>query len=196
MTSLIFEKKVKKYLFQIYNEKPDFDLIQVEQVHGPLVLEDIVNKNEPCQADGLFSINLDLPLAIKTADCLPIFILGKKGVSLLHAGWKGVHQKIVLADEVKSLAPYYFFIGPFIQAKHFEVQIDFRLNFPQSKHFLENEGKLNFDLGAELKDQIKSSYKKADVELSEISTFNDPAFHSYRRNGTIKRNWNILSKIK
>ena len=116
MTSLIFEKKVKNYLFQIYNEKPDFDLIQVEQVHGPLVLEDIVNKNEPCQADGLFSINLDLPLAIKTADCLPIFILGKKGVSLLHAGWKGVHQKIVLADEVKSLAPYYFLIGPFIHA--------------------------------------------------------------------------------
>lgn len=199
MSNLSFEKEIDGYLISIYKEKPDLDFIQVDQVHGAVVLEDkkvssSKNKNE---ADGLYSLNLERALSIKTADCLPIFIFGKKGVSLLHAGWRGVHQKIVCAKELQKIEPYYFYIGPFIQADHFEVQDDFRQNFPQSTHFKKNAlGKLCFDLGDETSDQIKSSYPQAKIEVCSSSTFDEQRFHSYRRNGTTQRNWNVLSKIK
>lgn len=196
MSNISFEKEIEGYKFCVFKEKPSFEILQVNQVHGPVVLNDKNLTLSKSEADGLFSLDLEVPLAIKTADCLPIFILGKKGVSLLHAGWRGVHQKIVLTPEVKQIEPYYFFIGPFIQAKHFEVQENFRLNFPNSEHFTKVSEKLCFDLGAETRDQIKSSYPEAKIEISRISTFDDDNFHSFRRNGTTQRNWNILSKIK
>ncbi len=196
MSSLSFEKEFGGYLFSIYKEKPNFATIEVNQVHGAVVLNDLEQVNKENEADGLYSKDLKTPLAIKTADCLPIFVLGKKGASLLHAGWRGVHQEIVLVKEVQELEPFYFFIGPFIQADHFEVMNDFRQNFPKSKHFSEASGKLYFDLGAETQDQIKSCYPHAKIEICPISTFNDEEFHSYRRNGTTQRNWNVLSKIK
>jgi copper oxidase (laccase) domain-containing protein len=196
VNNLSFHKEIEGYSFRVFNEKPNFEVIQVDQVHGSIVLSDKKIASSKNEADGLYSLDLEVPLAIKTADCLPIFILGKKGVSLLHAGWRGVHQKIVLTPEVKQITPYHFFIGPFIQAKHFQVQDDFRQNFPKSEHFKQIEGKLYFDLGRETADQIKSSYPEAKTEISPISTFDDENFHSYRRNGTLQRNWNVLSKIK
>lgn len=196
MSKITHEKEKDGYLFRVYSERPSFDLYEVDQVHGAIVLKDQSLTNAKNEADGILSKELKKPLAIKTADCLPIFVLGKSGVALLHAGWRGVHQKISVSKELLEIEPYYFYIGPFIQALHFEVGEDFRENFPHSEYFIKNDsGRLCFDLGKETFDQIKSSYPNVEVEVCSISTFAQEEFHSYRENGTAQRNWNILSKI-
>lgn len=188
MAKIIFEKTLIKGRFVVYDDKPDFNFAYVNQVHGNLVVPDSCVGDE---ADGLFAKDLRAPLAIKTADCLPIAVIGEKGVAMLHAGWRGLAKEIICHENVKNIGPMQFFIGPCIHKEAFEVSQDFKNNFPGSPHFQQAE-KLTFDLVAEARDQIKNSYPNAIFADSGICTFNDSNFHSYRQNKTDQRNWNIL----
>lgn len=195
MSEVVFTEELPGFKFEIYNGKPSFKVSEVNQVHGAVILKDDVENIAGSEADGVFSLNANTPMAIKTADCLPIAVIGKNGAALLHAGWRGVHQKIVQSSVLSQLDPEFFYIGPHIQQNDFEVQEDFKENFPGSHHFAEIEGKLTFNLGAQVSDQIKEVYPSAKIQISGISTFEDPRFHSYRLDGTKERNWNILSKL-
>lgn len=193
MSKLSYSESLPGYKFEVYNSKPDFDVRHVKQVHGAIILDDNSLNPDEIEADGILTLNGSTPLAIKTADCLPIVVIGNKGAALLHAGWRGVHQKIVQSSSLKIIEPHFFYVGPFIQSRHFEVQVDFKDNFPGSHHFTEDKQKLNFDLGGEVSDQIIQSYPQAKIQLCSLSTYDDPRFHSYRENATVERNWNILS---
>lgn len=194
--SLILEKKLPFGHFLVYDEKPSFPCRSVKQVHGKEVVL-VIDKNqytEDKEADGLMMILMnDMPvLAIRTADCLPIVVVGKRGVALLHAGWRGVKEAIAVQKNIEALMPHYFFVGPHIQSCCFEVQKDFKENFPHSPYFIEKENKLYFSLLDEVRDQILKAYPEAQFEASSICTHCDHDFHSFRRDGTDKRNWNLL----
>ena len=194
--SLLLEKKLPVGFFLIYDEKPNFPCRGIKQVHGKEIAV-VIDKNqytEDKEADGLMMVLMnDMPvLSVQTADCMPIVVLGKRGVALLHAGWRGLQQEIALQKNVEVLMPYYFFIGPHINCCCFEVKEDFKKNFPNSPHFSQRDEKLYFSLIDEIKDQIKKVYPDAEIESSAICTCCDQTFHSFRRNGTNKRNWNLL----
>ncbi|MBI3535894.1 MAG: polyphenol oxidase family protein, partial [Deltaproteobacteria bacterium] len=59
----------------------------------------VVHKpNQSCgEVDGLYTSQKATPLAIITADCVPILLANKVGdkVAALHAGWRGTKSKIV-----------------------------------------------------------------------------------------------------
>lgn len=194
MSKLTYSEEIPGYRLDVFSGKPNFEVVHVKQVHGAITLEDKNIETEAIEADGIFTTTSSIPLAIKTADCLPIAVIGNKGAALLHAGWRGVHQKIVLSSCLKDIEPTFFYIGPFIQAHHFEVQEDFKKNFPDSQHFSKSGANLHFDLGAEVSDQIKQNYPQAKIQICSISTYDDPRFHSYRQNATSERNWNVLSR--
>ena len=194
MTPPIYSKNFEHYIFEVYSQKPEFSLYEVSQVHRNLVLEDcdLDVDNDNKKADGLFSSHLKNPLSIKTADCLPIVVIGASGCALLHAGWRGIQKEIVKSAQVKNIQPHTFFIGPHISLDHFEVTDEFTQNFVASKNFLQKNDKLYFCLFGELKNQISQQYPDAAVENSKVCTFANNQFHSYRRDQATKRNWNIL----
>lgn len=196
---LIYEKKIGKYSFQTYaasTEKPTVfsisPLCQAHQIHSNLIAK--ANPNQLAEADGLTCENrFHYPLAIKTADCLPIAIIGEKGYALLHAGWKGLRGEIIKKPEVTHLIPKLFFIGPHIQQNSYEVGEEFRTSFSDYPEAFQLFGaSLHFSLLAVAKAQIKHHYPMATIEWSSLDTFREQHLHSYRRNQTPWRNWNIL----
>lgn len=186
---LVFEKALPRGRFCVFKTRPDFNLIKVKQTHSSIAL----NESE-CdgikEADAMFGKS-DIPMAILTADCLPIVLIGKDSHAFIHAGWKGLQNNILKNEFIKNINPYYAFIGPHISALNYEVQIDFKNNFNDPEAFGQKDGKLFFSLLHVAKTQLESTYKGITIEESGICTFLDSNFHSYRRNKTKERNWNI-----
>ena len=189
-----YSENLNKGRFETWTVKPDIELVHVKQVHG---IEIASLKNLPCDADGIVVKwnEFDKPLAIKTADCMPIVIEGEKGVVFLHAGWRGLAFGILRKKEIEEINPYRALIGPSIHVCHFEVTKEFREHFPKSKFFEERDGKLYFDLLKEAKSQLREYYPNLLVEGSPICTYCNSTFHSYRRGKhTTERNWNLYIK--
>lgn len=190
---LVFKKELPRGSFCVYNNRPDFDLLRVKQTHSSIALDE-KNCNE-LEADAIVGM-LSTPKAILTADCLPIILIGDKAHAFVHAGWRGLHNQLLSNELIKKINPTYAFIGPHISALHYEVQLDFKANFDQLDYkeaFLERAGKLYFDLSAVARAQLTSQYPNITIEEAGICTFADERFHSYRRNKTTERNWNIYT---
>ena len=184
-----FEYKLTKGQFFVFNEKPDFNFISTKQIHSNIVVSEL-NASDSVEADGIFGDSKN-PLNILTADCLPIIIEGVHGHATIHAGWKGVRDEIVVQDEIKKLKPVLAFIGPHICSNCYEVQNDFKAHFKSSQAFKEINGKIFFNLSLEVTSQLKKAYPEIYILNSNQCTFEKESFHSYRKNKTTKRNYNI-----
>jgi len=191
--SIPYSRSLQHGTFQTWSVKPDMEFFHAKQIHG---VDIVSTETLPCDADGLFVSWDDFkkPLAIKTADCMPIVIEGHKGVVFLHAGWRGLADGILKRAEIKMIEPERAFIGPCIHSCCFEVSKDFKNNFPGSPHFKEHELKFSFDLVAQAKDDLFKQFPNIKTEDALMCTACDHKFHSYRRNKTPDRNWNIYIK--
>lgn len=185
---LVLEKQLPRGRFCVYQSRPDFDLIRVKQTHSAIVLNE-KNCNE-LEADGMVG-DSSSPMAILTADCVPILLLGEKGHAFVHAGWRGLHKEILKNDLIKKINPTYAYIGPHIRVNNYEVQPDFKANFSHPNAFVLREGKIYFDLSVITKFQLETYFPGIKIEDSEIDTFSNELFYSYRRNKTTDRNWNV-----
>lgn len=184
--------------FLVFPERPkDLTLLSVTQIHSNKIVT-FPHFTKDSEADGIIISYLDLKeyaLGIKTADCLPILYLGETHTALIHAGWRGVQNDIIISSKLKKLDIHTVYIGPGISESAFEVQEDFKDNFPGSPHFKNISGRLHFDLALEARDKIKKVFPLCEIKLSNECTFNNKKYHSYRRDNTVKRNWNIF-KLK
>ena len=70
----------------------------VRQVHGATVLQ-VDRSGRAGNADALATARPGLPLAISTADCLPIVLYDPQGdrLAAVHAGWRGTVQSVTRA---------------------------------------------------------------------------------------------------
>ena len=177
--------------FETYLERPSFDLCEVHQVHGTHVIVDR-DVSENIKADGIVSYELHKPLAVKTADCLPVAVIGRTGVALLHIGWRGLAKNILANSQIERIAPRSFFVGPHITGASFQITEEFREHFPHSKNFFSVGKRDFFSLYDELRDRVQERYPHATVSDSGLCTFKNEKLHSFRRDGTTQRNWNIL----
>lgn len=188
-----YSQSLNRGHFETWTEKPSIDFLQVNQIHGT----DIVSPETlPCEADGIFVSwkESDKPLAVKTADCLPIVIEGENGVVFVHAGWRGLALGILDRPEIDMIRPQSVFIGPSIHECCFEVSEDFQNNFPESPYFNKKNDKYFFNLQAEAKRLLLSRYPSLNIQISLVCTCCDQNFHSYRRDKTSQRNWNLYLK--
>jgi polyphenol oxidase len=188
-----FSENLNSGRFETWTRRPEMSLLHATQVHGT----DIVSSETlPCEADGLFASweDFDRPLAIKTADCLPVVVEGEKGVVFLHAGWRGLAHGILNRPEISMVKPQRVFIGPSIHECCFEVSGNFKQNFPDSPFFKELKGKYFFNLQEEAKRILRKSFPALLIEMAPVCTCCDENFHSYRRNQTSERNWNLYIK--
>jgi copper oxidase (laccase) domain-containing protein len=192
----LYKHKLPIGEFHLYAEKPH-EACYPKQIHSNHVVFSHELSVGLTQADGTAITwnNLENKPSLRvlslTADCLPVLVLGKEGMALLHAGWKGVQKKIVLSPAVHQIQPFYFFIGPSIQAKSFQVTQEFKDYFPNSANFISSEKGLFFNLQQEVTDQIKHCFPSSKVENCAVDTFTDPSLQSYRRQkGLQSSNWN------
>lgn len=188
--NVTFEAPLLRGRFLVYNQKPSLDLMCVKQTHS-----NIIHPEENChqllEGDGIIGSS-STPKAILTADCLPIVLIGQNGHAVIHAGWKGLSNKILLNDLVKSITPTYAFIGPHIRQDQYEVQVDFLAHFPDNLSAFKNiDSKIYFNMALTATQQLENHYKNIVIEDCNLCTFLDSKFHSYRRNQTPNRNWNV-----
>lgn len=187
---LLYEKKLTQGMFQVYSERPSFAVKTVKQVHSDIVVPEN-QANSEAEADGIIGSS-DSPLAVLTADCIPIILMGKNSHAVIHAGWKGLQNNILADIQIKSMNPTHAFLGPHIRVSNYEVQTDFKNNFPESHSFLIDKNQVFFDLTKEVTMQLKSLYPNIEISDCDICTFTNENFASFRRNKTKKRNWNIF----
>lgn len=177
------------------------DLICGQQVHGNRIL--LATEKEKGRGaleynsaipgyDGLVTRESFLPLAVFTADCLPIFILDTKQrlAGILHAGWRGTKDNIlkaalyILKQEFSSRTEDIICgLGPGIRSCCYEVGAEFNNYF--SKSLVRRKGKVFLDLaGANLKQLIESGIPEENISDSGICTScRNKDFFSYRREG-------------
>jgi YfiH family protein len=185
---LVFKKDLPRGSFCVYQSRPDFDLIRVKQTHSNIVLNE--NFCSEQVADGIVG-DSKTPLAILTADCVPILLLGEHGHAMVHAGWRGLESEILRHELIEKIKPNYAFIGPHIKVDQYIVQSDFKSHFTNPTVFQEKDGKIFFDLLAMTMIQLNEYFPGIIIEESGIDTFTNELFFSYRRNKTTDRNWNI-----
>ena len=182
--------------FETWLAPPPFDVVRVRQVHGARVVLDHEARARPgLAADGVVSRDPRPPLAVLTADCLPVALVGRRGAALLHAGWRGIRAGVLENPLLAEASPVSFFVGPCISARAFEVTGEFRGRFPRSPHFATAGGRTTFSLVDEALDRLRRAFPGASVAVSGLCTVANPPLHSHRRDrGGAGRNWNVLRR--
>ena len=66
----------------------------VDQVHGSTIATATAPEHLG-EADGIITRARMLPIAVATADCVPVVLVGSGSVAIVHAGWRGVAQEVV-----------------------------------------------------------------------------------------------------
>lgn len=186
---------------------PDIEFNLIKQVHGNTVIEPISPSKDLVRADGHLTNRTKLALAIQTADCLPLMVFNSKQdwIMALHAGWRGIENKIIFSG-FKSLLEksksdrFSVFMGPHIQMESFEVDKDVcdqlaRSTQPPNMHFHHDKEKnkyfVNLKKIAELQLQ-ELPIKIEKLYLSGTDTFLDPTHSSFRRQKAPARNWSFI----
>ena len=72
-------------------------LVQVHQVHSPIVHRIGATEPHPAAGDGLITNAPGIMIAVKTADCIPVIAVdpARRAVGAFHAGWRGTVQRVV-----------------------------------------------------------------------------------------------------
>ena len=164
------------------------------QTHGARVV--IYKGQSQDFGDGAITDRLNVVLGVKTADCFPIFLVSKKGVGVLHAGWRGSIRGIALEGlmamqenfELKSEDITVIF-GPGISGRCYEVGEDVAKLFGK---FAESKGNGKYLL--DLYEYNRSVFESLGVKRiipPPACTFEDPTLFSHRR-GDKSRMYNIV----
>lgn len=188
MEKLLYTQTLNKGQFRVYASRPDFKFHEVKQVHG---IDCSYPSPDIVEADGLIQSAIDsTPMLIKTADCLPIIFEGHEENLFLHAGWRGLALGILDISQIKKIKPEACFIGPAINACCFEVGNDFHELFPELP-LIERGNKFYADLISYSKNKIKEIFPQIRIEEAGLCTMCNENFHSYRRDKSSHRNFNV-----
>jgi YfiH family protein len=139
-------------------------------------------------ADGHASTLVDLATVVLVADCLPVALIGRGGVAMLHAGWRGLAHG-VLEEGVRTLAelgvngPLAAAIGPGARGCCYQVGDEVREAFAEYGQRVLDGDRLDLAMVARLR--LRSlGVAVHDTGLCTICS--EPSlFFSHRRDGGI-----------
>ncbi len=181
--------------------KEDLGYLHTKQDHSNIIysLSQVRHAKNPLPGDGIYwhweDVKPQYKIAVYTADCLPIIFEGEKGGAIIHAGWRGIHKGIHTLEILGGLKMKRAVIGPSIQVSSFEVTEEFQENFPDSPNFVEKDKKLYFNLQAQAKQDMKKFFGSINIIDSELCTFENNQYNSYRRDNTQNRNYNYYQLL-
>ncbi|MDO5734096.1 MAG: polyphenol oxidase family protein [Eubacteriales bacterium] len=149
--------------------------------------------------DGILTSEPELITASTHADCAPVIIFDQRQKLLLnlHSGWRGtlalfpLHALNYLTKyHAVELADLIMVLGPMIGAEDYEVEADvaepFMQSFGQNSGVIKRRSELKYELNLGL--AISLQAEKFGLQNGQLfrvggSTFAEPAYHSYRRDG-------------
>lgn len=151
------------------------DLVCLKQVHGDGIV--LVRKKDKgkmiSKKDALITGEKNLPIAVFTADCLPIFLYDIKGkvICLIHAGKRGTEKEITKKTVFEMIREYntepgdlWAGFGPAIRSCCYPIDL-IRENFNQL---------------------IKLGVKRKNISDSKFCTScGNDKFFSYRKEGNL-----------
>jgi len=185
----------QKEAFQSALNMENGHVFNIRQVHGDRIVfaskENIIDADEIEEADGILTDEIDLSIAVRTADCLPVFIYDPDhaAIGVFHCGWQST-QKHILKKALELMKKYYqtkpaslqVAFGPALRNCHFEVGKEFEEYFPGEIE--ERDGKKFFDIIRSNKNQlIEGGVKKRNIHDSQVCTICDSSCFSYREEG-------------
>ena len=182
------KRNVKKNLEIIKRKmgKKTKNIFLVHQIHSNKFI--FIDKNyrfkkEKIKADAIITNQEKLPIAVLTADCVPLLLFDsqKKMMAAIHAGWKGAYKGIInkvikfMLKKGCKRKNMIVAIGPSISQKNYNVQQDFKNKFvkkhKKNKIFFKNKNKkIYFDLPNYVKSEVKSN-KINKIDMINIDTY-------------------------
>ena len=135
------------------------------------------------KADAVITNQKNIPLAVLTADCVPILLYDKQKniIAAIHAGWKGAFKGIIkkvirfMLSKGCRQNSITAVIGPCIKQKNYEIREDFKKKFlkkdKKNKIFFKKKKNIFFfDLTNFVKSQLKLN-KITNIDTINIDTF-------------------------
>ena len=172
----IVSKKISK------NSKKIFLLNQIHS-NKFIYIDKNFKTQKKIKADAVITNQKNIPIAILTADCVPLLLYDDKKhiIAAIHAGWRGAFKNIIYkvihfmlrkGCEKKNITVA---IGPCISQKNYNVKEDFKKKFIKKDKknkifFKKRRDIIYFDLPNYVKYQLKSNGITR-VDLLKIDTF-------------------------
>lgn len=189
-------------------------IISVPQIHSGIVKKvDEHNAGEGTSREASFSCDgyvtdrNDLPLAVKTADCVPVLLEARNeqgktiAVAAVHAGWRGTAERITenavgemirLGADPKKI---YAAIGPAIDVCCYEIKDDFAMSIREklgrsyeNEFIIQRNEKLFADLkGMNKRILLETGVPPQNIDIcTECTCCNEELFYSHRRQNGIR----------
>ena len=173
----IAKKKISKKCKNIY---------LLNQVHSNKFI--FINKNfkftnKIIKADAVITDQKKLPIAVLTADCVPILLYDNKKniIAAIHAGWKGAFKGIIkkvidfMLKRGSKKNNIIAAVGPCIGPSSYNVKENFKKKFlKKSKKnkvfFRTKKNTIYFNLPNYVKSQLKLN-KITNIDMKNIDTF-------------------------
>ena len=198
------KNKIRKNLKIVKNRisKKSKNIFLMHQTHSSKFIfigQNFKFNKKRIKADAVLTDQRNIPIAVLTADCVPILLYDKKRniIAAIHAGWKGAFKGIIKkvinfmlrkGCKTKNITAA---IGPSIQEKSYNVNEDFFKRFIKKDRnnkifFKRKKNKLYFNLPNFVKSNLKSS-KITNIDTIKIDTFDKKNnFFSARRSLRLK----------
>jgi YfiH family protein len=196
-TSVDFDSPLSQVQRAYLQKASGIDIPQVywrKQIHGDdiIVAHGGVRASKGCpDADAFITDEKNLPIAIRTADCVPVFIFDPShhAIGLAHAGWKGTY-KAIAAKTVEKMQKKYdshavdlkVVLGPSIRDCCYQVGEEFCEYFPP---YVRRRGSgLYLDVISTNRDQLlQTGVRLENILDSETCTCCHKDYFSFRRDG-------------
>lgn len=170
------------------------DLAIINQVHGIEIADadKVWEAGKEPEADGMICAKKLRALGVQTADCVPVLLSSKNGeiIGAAHCGWRsafgGILEVLVKKMRDKGASDLVAAIGPSIQQKSYEVDINFYNNFTEkspgySQFFIKtNAEKYLFDLPAYVKFLLDEQGVELVKHFADDTYTNPELYPSYR----------------
>lgn len=165
----------------------------IRQVHGDEILVVTERPGDLSrslkEADAVITNVPGLPIVIRTADCLPVFLYDPqcRCIGLVHAGWRGSEQQITAktVEAMKKIfgtspADLHAALGPAIRQEHYQVGPEFKERF--SGYVTQRPEGCYLDLVKVNTDQLNQlGVPSEHIYDSRVCTCCDEQCFSYRR---------------
>jgi YfiH family protein len=178
-----------------------------QQVHGTHISRVTELSLKVPQTDGLWTTQVNVPLAVVTADCLAVgWVLEGQAVGVVHAGWRGLLAGIL--SELSQLwqrqqydpTQIQIFISPANLSCHYQVSTGFDQPFltkygPAARTWFDRRKQGTFFnmTACAIWQLCAAGIEPANITDSSICTFENTAWHSYRREKKLtQQNLNLV----
>ena len=161
------------------------DIALLNQVHGNKFhyISKHTKINKKLEGDALVTDKRNMPIAVLTADCVPILIYDKNRemIAAIHAGWKGAYKGIIkkvvkfMIKKGCSSKNIIAAIGPCIAVNSYQVKEDLIKKFIKKDKvniifFKKTKNKNYFNLNKYIYFQLKS------LDIKNIDVINKDTF--------------------